>query len=279
MKLNSLKCLADAFPGAEGAIGCPRVDNFGKDLPSSPVPGPPPLAASPARAFRRPLLAALVGLILASLLPDASVGSESGTSGFEYLGGWYVLVHSREADEGASDGPRWDDQVWQFRQRGDRLYWAIFPHPEFRDPAGRRESVPGGEEARSTGAWEPNGEQLKEISRGLEYSPQDEVTKTLKRDGAGRWVSSPRRPSFSASQVGYHERWRIEEGADGPIFTREAFMGSGRTESAESLTLFRAGSVAQAGDEITGEYQRDGEFGGQFRMVRMGESPERGAGR
>jgi len=196
-----------------------------------------------------------------------------------YPGDWYVLIHYRELGPDAPTGMQWDDQVWRFSLAGDRLRWAIFPHPDFRDTRGREERAPGGEQARSLGAWRPNAGQSAEIEEGLACSPRDEVVKRLRRATGGGWVSASRRPSASVSQVAYHELWQIEEGAEGPLFSRRAALGSGRTETLQAGTRFVTHSVAEGGSELAGEYLREGEREGNFQMIRMAGSSKSGAGR
>lgn len=191
------------------------------------------------------------------------------------LGDWYVLVHFREVSDAPADSMQWDDEVWRIEADGSGLRWLIFPHPEFRDASGRWEVLAGGEEARSLGAWAPSPEQQREIARGLRSSGQDERAKRLRSSPSGGWASAGALRAVSVSQIGYHERWRIQEAPAGPIFIQEAEMGSGRTQLSRGDTRFRTRAVSGGGDELTGDYLREGEGEGVFRMLRMGDSSPR----
>jgi len=198
--------------------------------------------------------------------PGAASGSEI------LVGDWYVLIHHRDPSALGSQLPVWDDQIWRIEADGPGLRWSIFPHPEFRDGSGRWEKLPGGEEARTLGAWEPNPDQRGEIARGLARSAQDERSKRLDPVGPQRWASRGGLRAASASQIGYHERWSMELRGAGPIFVREATLGSGRTLSSQAATRFLTRTVAGDGKAMRGEYFREGEAQGEFRMLRMGES-------
>ena len=187
-----------------------------------------------------------------------------------WLGHWYVLVHYREETEDSPQETQWDDEIWRIEAKGSGLRWTIFPHPEFRDSSGRWQTWPGGEEGRSAGAWDPTPGQLEEIAEGLAHGAQDEQSKRLRSDRDGNWASvGGRRPS-SASQIGYSERWRIEAAPPGPIFEREAAMGSGRTLGIQATTRFLTRETLAGGHELRGDYARQGERRGSFRMLRMG---------
>jgi hypothetical protein len=182
-----------------------------------------------------------------------------------------VLVHFREVSDDPADPMQWDDEVWRIEADGSELRWLVFPHPEFRDASGRWEVLGGGEEARSLGAWTPNPEQQREIAQGLTASGQDERAKRLRSNPSGGWASAGALRAVSVSQIGYHERWRIEEAPAGPIFIREAAIGSGRTGLLRGDTRFRTRAVSRGGGELSGDYLREGEGQGVFRMLRMGD--------
>lgn len=230
--------------------------------------GPPRLR--PRQASPRglpPLL--LACLLLAAGVAVADAEELGGTQTFAYSGDWYVLIHYRELGPEAPAATQWDDQIWRFSRAGDRLRWTIFPHPEFRDPSGREERAPGGERARTPGAWRPSAGQTAEIEKGLAWSARDEWVKRLGPSREGGWTSASRRPSASVSQLAYHELWRIEESAQGPIFSRLAVLGSGRAETLEAGTRLIAQAVAPEGNKISGQYLREGEREGVFEMLRM----------
>jgi len=244
----------------------PERDKFGKTFPSERVP--------PRAVFAGGVALWLVALLLAPLTPRAD--SEPAGVPAAPLGDWYVLIHYRDT-EASADAPRqWDDEIWRIEVEGAGLRWTLFPHPKFRDGSGRWETLPGGDEARSLGAWKPNGEQRKEIAAGLDYGLQDERSKRLKPAGKEAWASPGQPRIASASGVGYHERWRIEAGEPGLRFSRLASMASGRAVGMEAGTRFEARESLRQGRERRGEYNRDGERQGEFQMFLMGG---RGQGR
>jgi hypothetical protein len=223
-------------------------------------------------------------------------------------GDWYVLVHYRENPDPISseiprrarrepmrDAPReeaerprpdpdrsdsqrghepgpvdWDDEIWRLDFRGDRLVWTLHPHVVFRDPSGRFVRLPSGGEARTAGAWMPSVAQRAEIARGLELDPHESRRKTLRRTDAGGYRSTGAMRHASASAIAYGETWAIEGPPARPVFVRSARLDSGRTDPAEGRTTFTTRTVLAAGDELRGDYERDGRLVGEFRMIRMG---------
>lgn len=217
--------------------------------------------------------------VAVAVLASAPRASDSppgpGPEATGWLGHWYVLIHYREEIGGSPGEMQWDDEIWRIEAEGPGLRWTIFPHPEFRDPWGRWETWPSGEEGRSSGAWDPRPKQLAEIARGLAHGGYDEQSKRLRVGAEGSWVSVGRRQASSASQIGYFERWRIESAAPGPVFERKAAMGSGRTQGVEATTRFVTRERIAGGRELRGDYSRQGERRGSFRMLRMGEDERR----
>jgi hypothetical protein len=271
-KLNSPKCLDDAFPSGARARIARRFDKYGKNLPSlrgSSAERRTAPRLGPRDAFRLGLSALLLGCALAAGVAFADAEKSEATEPFAYSGDWYVLIHYRESGLDAPVATQWDDQIWRFSRVGDRLRWTIFPDPEFRDSTGREERAPGGEWARSSGAWRPSAAQTAEIEKGLAWSDRDEWVKRLVPSREGGWTSASRRPSASVSQLAYHELWRIEENDQGPTFSRVAALGSGRAKTLEAGTRFIARGVAPGGEKISGEYLREGEREGVFEMLRM----------
>ena len=254
--------------------GQPRAHNIGKRFPQRGS------GVSPRAGGALPWVLPWV-LFMASLLaligwaPAWAGDRDSGAA--SVLGDWYVLVHYAGSTPGASGGLAWDDEVWRIETEGSGMRWTIFPHPEFREASGRWESLEGGAEARSSGAWQPNAAQLAEIAGGLAYAAHEERSKRLGRAPGGGWASRGGLRSASVSQVAYHEAWRITDAPPGPVFARAAAMGSGRTGTLKGGTRFETREVRAKGAELAGRYSRDGEFEGSFRMLRMAEPPGPGA--
>ena len=235
-------------------------DKFGKYLP-------------PKRARPGAISAGLVALWLAAMLlvpPAPRADSEPAGVPTALLGDWYVLIHYRDTEASADAPLQWDDEIWRIEVEGPGLRWSLFPHPEFRDGSGRWATGPGGDEARSLGAWKPNADQRDEIAAGLDYALQDERSKRLKATGKEAWTSPGQSRIASASGVGYHERWRIEPGEQGPRFSRRASMESGRALGMAAGTRFETREVLRQGRERRGEYSREGERQGDFQMFLMG---------
>ena len=231
------------------------------------------------RAARSPWTRRALCLLVLVLVP-APLPADAPADPAAWLGRWYVLVHYREEGEGSPGQEQgedhWDDEIWRIEKKGPGLRWTIFPHPEFRDASGRWQTFPSGEEGRSAGAWVPGPGQLEEIASGLAYADQDGQSKRLRADGRGGWASAGSLRATSASQIGYHERWRIVSAGPGPIFERQAAMGSGRTAGVEAATRFVTREILAGGRELRGEYVRQGEGRGSFRMLRMAGAGEGG---
>lgn len=248
-------------------------DKCGKNLPL--------LSNRPRRPGGRPsrgrgaIYVALAAAALASAPRASDAPSVQGPEARDWLGDWYVLIHYSDETEDSPGELQWDDEIWRIEPEGPGLRWTIFPHPEFRDPSGRWQTWPSGEEGRSSGAWDPRPRQLDEIAKGLAHAAQDERSKRLRAASGGNWVSVGRRQASSASQIGYFERWRIESAPPGPVFEREAAMASGRTLGVEATTRFVTRERIAGGRELRGDYTRQGEHRGSFRMLRMGEAERR----
>lgn len=231
-----------------------------------------------------------------SLLAALGVGVATGlavapAAAVELEGTWYVLVHYQDGESSNPEAWRWDDRVWRFESRGDRLAWTEWPIVSFQDETGRFESLSGNRAARVVAAWEPNQAQLADVRDGLAVNSRGSKTKTLRSgpDGA-TWSSGDGAGGESAMVITYSETWTIEGLPDAPVFRREDALGSAATESMEGLTLYRTEAVLADGDELTGRFERDGTRVGRFRMIRSGdvgragtddleERQRRGAGR
>lgn len=208
-------------------------------------------------------LAALLPLLLAPAARAADLADR-------LVGTWHVLVYYKDANATHADEERWDDRVWVFAKKGDRLAWAEYPIAVFSDESGRFERRGSGQLARVLGYWQPNEAQLAEIASGLELNSRGMKEKSL-RFTRGVWQSASRPTAASASVVSYTEAWSIEGTPELPIFRREDSLGGERTESLEGVTLYTSTSADPAGSEFKGSFERDGSRKGSFRMLRAGE--------
>ena len=187
-------------------------------------------------------------------------------------GNWYVLVHYQDKEATKPDAWRWEDRVWRFHKKGDRLEWTEWPIVALRDETGRFEHLSTSHAARVVGAWEPNAEQLADIKDGLAANSRGEKTKTLRANGgASSWTSGDGASGDSAMVITYSETWSIGGLPDAPVFTRKDSMGSASSESMDGRTQFRTETVLDGGEELVGTFDRDGSRSGRFRMIRSGE--------
>ncbi len=170
-----------------------------------------------------------------------------------------MLVHFQDSETNKPDAWRWDDRVWSFARKGDRLEWTENPIVQFDDDSGRFEAMRGGRAARVIAAWEPNASQIADIQDGLAVNSRGSKTKTL-RPGAGgkRWSSGGGGGADSAMVITYTENWSIEGLPDAPVFTRDDSMGGASAESMQGSTRYKAESVSPDGNEIRGSFDRDG---------------------
>jgi murein DD-endopeptidase MepM/ murein hydrolase activator NlpD len=190
---------------------------------------------------------------------------------FDLEGNWYVLVHYKDADTNKPDQWRWEDRVWKFERKGDRLEWTDYPIVVFEDETGRFEKLSGNRASRVLAAWEPSPMQLQDIKNGLQTNPRGVKTKTLRSvsNGTG-WTSGEGSASTSEMVVAYNETWSIEGLPARPTFTRVDSMGAAGAESMEGRTRYAV--EADKGDELTGSFDRDGTRKGTFEMFRSGET-------
>lgn len=239
-------------------------------------------------------------LVALAVGPAAARDDTAPATPVRLAGDWYVLVHYRETprevprevprqapreeaerrDPGAArsgtqrgDDPGpvdWDDEIWRLDAQGDRLVWTLHPHVVFRDPSGRFVRLPSGSEARTAGAFLPSAAQRAEIARGLELDAHASRRKTLRGTPSGGYRSAGAMRHASASAIAYGETWAIEGPPARPVFVRHARLASGRTDPAEGRTTFTTRRVLAGGDELRGDYERDGRLVGEFRMIRMG---------
>jgi hypothetical protein len=193
------------------------------------------------------------------------------------VGDWYVLIHYTDSGAEEPDQLLWEERVWRFRVEGERLRWSIHPVVGFERERGRFEVLPGGEHARSLGAWTPDEEQRAEIAAGLRVSDERHVEKSLRGSVAAGYRSTRRPGADSASMIDYAERWSIEDDGGLPVFTRDAVMGAARVEAIEGRTRYRAVGRSADGDHLEGRYSRDETLSGVFEMFRMKASAGSGA--
>lgn len=186
-------------------------------------------------------------------------------------GFWYVLVHYQDSETEKSDRWRWDDRVWNFAKKGDRLEWTEYPIVEFSDNSGRFEATRGGRATRVLGKWEPSPAQLADIKDGLAANSRGVKTKTLRSAAGGTsWTSGDGGGAQSALVITYSETWTIEGLPDAPVFARDDSMGSATTESMSGRTVYKTETVPD-GDTIEGTFERDGTRTGRFRMIRSAQ--------
>lgn len=220
-----------------------------------------------------------IGIVAGFLLfvaPERAVGAESD----DLFGTWYVLIHYEEpdvarrsdsADAAAADSEvdrrRWDDKVWVFERRGDRLVWTEYSEIAFQNDAGRAQVLPSGRIIKSRGYWKPNAAQRSEIKNGLAANPQWVRAKTLRGDAARGYRSRGKHNPQSASVIGYSETWEILDWPTQPRFIRHDSMDSGRSVALEGETSYN--TSGRKGEALVGEFSRDGTTG-RFEMQRAG---------
>lgn len=207
-----------------------------------------------------------IALALA-LLSALAVAREA--RAFEPDGVWYVLVHYQDSETVKSERWRWDDRVWSFVRKGDRLEWTEYPIVEFTDNSGRFEAVRGGRAVRVLGKWEPSPHQLADIQDGLAANTRGVKTKTLRSEAGGTaWTSGEGAGADSALVITYSETWKIEGLPEAPTFSRDDSMGSATTESMSGRTIYKTETIGTNGDTLEGSFERDGTRTGRFKLIR-----------
>lgn len=219
--------------------------------------------------MRRHLAAAFAAGVLLGLARAAHA--------VELEGSWYVLSHYQDSETNKPDAWRWDDRLWRFTRKGDRLEWTEWAMVSFQSEAGRFEALSGNRAARVVAAWEPNAAQLADIRDGLAVTSRGSKTKTLRAgaDGAS-WSSGEGAAADSASVITYTETWTIQGLPALPVFQRDDSMGSAQTETMEGRTRWATESVSADGDELTGRFERDGTRIGRFRLIRSADPSKAG---
>ena len=215
-----------------------------------------------------PDLSALAAALLLAVWPAAAWAE------LDLAGTWHVLVHYRDANTSNPEADRWEDRLWEFEPKGDRLRWTEFPIVVFEDEGGRFERRAGsGHYARVIHSWEPSPEQLANIRAGLAVNDRGAQTKTLRRNGEG-WSSATRASPMGASVITYQETWSIEDPDGLPAFEQVDLLGSESAESMEGRTVLRTERIAEDGDLLVGSFDRDGTRRGTFQLRRAGERRE-----
>jgi hypothetical protein len=199
---------------------------------------------------------------VAALGPVAAGAETPGLSG-----AWHVLVHYEDAASAAADRERWEDRAWVFERQGDRLRWTEYPIVVFEDETGRFENKGAGRAARISHHWVPDREQLADIEDGLAVNRRGVASVTLRRSGQS-WVSAPERAVSSASTIRYLESWRVDPAEEGPIFRREDALRSELAEDLAGATIYTTRAVADEGQQLRGDFERDGTQRGTFVMTR-----------
>ncbi len=213
--------------------------------------------------------AAALWLVLLAA-PGAAPAAQTARGSFEPVGTWHLLVHYRDQSSSHPERLHWDDRIWVFERDGERIRWTEYPIVVFEDPTGRFGRLGTNRQTRIVHAWEPDPGQLRNIREGLEVNPRGSKSKTLRRSGAAGWRSMSRSMAASASIISYQEIWSVEGLPDRPVFTRDDFMGSARSETLEGQTRYAALEVSPDGSEVRGTYERDGLRHGTFRLMRAG---------
>jgi hypothetical protein len=189
----------------------------------------------------------------------------------ELEGTWYVLVHYQDSETSKPDQWRWDDRVWKFEKKGDRIAWTEWPIVVLDDETGRFEPTRGGRATRILGKWEPSASQLGDIRNGVQVNSRGSKSKTLQSGAGGTsWTSGEGEAAESALVVTYSETWTITGMPEAPVFARDDSMGSGATESMSGRTVYTTEKVGPNGDELTGTFERDGTRKGTFKLIRAG---------
>lgn len=214
--------------------------------------------------------------LAAALAAGALFGLAAAAHAVELEGTWYVLSHYQDSETNNPDAWRWDDRLWRFTRKGDRLEWTEWPMVSFESEAGRFESLSGNRAARVLAAWEPNPAQLADIRDGLAVTSRGTKTKTLRPGGGASWSSGEGVGADSASVITYTETWSIEGLPALPVFQRDDSMGSAQTETMEGRTRWATESVSPDGDELTGRFERDGTRTGRFRLIRSADPSKAG---
>jgi len=192
---------------------------------------------------------------------------DAGAEPPDWFGSWHVLVHYEDTTASDAERERWDDRAWVFERQGDLLRWTEYPTVVFSDETGRFSDDEANRVSRVGQPWEPDVEQLADIKDGLAVSDRGVASVTLRRSEQS-WVSTPEQAISSASMIRYLESWRVDSGAEGPIFKREDALRSERAEELAGVTIYTTRAVEDEGRLLRGDFERDGTQRGTFIMTR-----------
>jgi len=210
---------------------------------------------------RQTALVLLAGvLLLGAATPAAAQLDLAGT--------WHVLVHYTDQNTNNPDILRWDDRVWEFEHKRNRLAWIEYPIVVFGDETGRFERRATGQHARVLGAWEPNDGQLADIRSGLKINTRGVTEKLLRGSDDQGWSTSGRARRGSASVITFEKSWRIEDPTGLPRFIQEDTLGGAGGTEAEGATRYETTEVEPDGSVLRGSFDRDGTRRGTFVMRR-----------
>ena len=213
--------------------------------------------------------AALPCLVAALALGAGIAGAPARASEpLDLEGTWFVLIHSQDPQSANPEAWRWRDLTWNFARKGTRLQWTEYPLVIFDDTSGRFEKTAGNPRSRVLAAWEPNATQAATIAAGPRVNDRGAKIKTLRGSDAAGWQSSGRRPTTSASVMGYHEQLSIQGLDVLPVFERRDAVGNALTSLGEGLTRYQVTEIRDEGRTLVGEYVRDGRHRGRFRAWR-----------
>lgn len=214
-------------------------------------------------------LVALIGIGLLAVAAPASAA-------VDLIGTWFVVIHYKDSMTANPDADRWEDKVWKIEKKGSRLKWTEYPIVVFNDGSGRFGRVGGNPRARLLVKWEPNAAQTEEIQQGLQVNSRGSKTKTLRGGPKRGYRSTSRSRSASAMTVGYQETWSIENPTTLPVFTRDDALGAESALATKSgdivsgRTRYATFEVSEDGNLLTGEYSRDENKRGTFKLIRAG---------
>ena len=208
-------------------------------------------------------------LRIATLAFVLALGMARAAFAVDLEGTWYVLVHYQDSESAKPEQWHWDDRVWRFAKKGDRLEWEEWPIVVFDDESGRFEAARGGRATRVLGPWEPSATQLADIHDGLQVNSRGYKSKTLRSEQGGTaWTSGDGGGAESSLVITYSELWTIKGLPGAPVFERDDSMGSATTESMSGHTVYATESIGANGDEVTGRFDRDGTRKGTFKLIR-----------
>ena len=110
----------------------------------------------------------------------------------------------------------------------------------------------------------------------LQVNSRGAKSKSLRAKSTG-FESAGNLRAQSASVIGYHETWRITDSTTLPVFTRDDVLGSGpttktsgRVQGIEGRTQYITREVLDGGNILQGDFSRDQNRLGTFRLVRSG---------